>query len=60
MLASVLIPAIGVWLTVSPVAGALGFVALPPRYWPLLAGMLLGYMVLTQVVKVWFVKRYGE
>jgi len=58
--ASVLIPAIGVWLTVSPVAGTLGFVALPSRYWLLLAGMLVGYMVLTQVVKSWFVKRYEE
>jgi Mg2+-importing ATPase len=60
MLASVVIPAIGVWLTVSPVAGALGFVALPPRYWPLLAGMLLGYMLLTQMVKSWFYRRYGD
>ncbi len=58
--ASVLIPAIGVWLTVSPVAGTLGFVALPSRYWLLLAGMLVGYMVLTQGVKGWFVGRYGD
>ncbi len=56
--ASVLIPAIGVWLTVSPLAGTLGFVALPGRYWGLLAGMLVAYMVLTQLVKRWFVARY--
>jgi P-type Mg2+ transporter len=60
MVASVVLPAIGTWLTVSPVAPALGFVALPARYWPLLAGMLLGYMLLTQGVKSWFYGRYGE
>jgi Mg2+-importing ATPase len=58
--ASVLIPAIGMWLTVSPLASTLGFVALPARYWLLLAGMLLTYMLLTQVVKSWFQRRYGD
>jgi Mg2+-importing ATPase len=58
--ASVLIPAIGVWLTLSPLAATLGFVALPGRYWLLLAGMLVSYMLLTQVVKHWFHRRYGE
>ncbi|MDR3641597.1 MAG: magnesium-translocating P-type ATPase [Humidesulfovibrio sp.] len=41
----------GMWLPFSPMAGALGMVALPPLYWPLLAGMSLGYVLLTQVVK---------
>ena len=59
MVASIVIPAIGMWLTVSPVAPTLGFVALPALYWPLLAGMLLAYMLLTQVVKSWFHRRYG-
>jgi Mg2+-importing ATPase len=58
--ASIVIPAIGMWLTVSPVAGTLGFVPLPPLYWLLLAAMLAGYMLLTQGVKTWFVRRYGE
>jgi len=60
MVASVLIPAIGMWLTVSPLAPTLGFVALPARYWLLLAGMLLTYMLLTQGVKTWFHRRYGD
>jgi len=60
IVASVVIPAIGMWLTVSPVASALGFVGLPALYWPLLAGMLLTYMLLTQMVKSWFHRRYGE
>ena len=48
------------WLTVSPLAAALGFVPLPPLYWLLLAIMLLCYVILTQVVKTWFVHRFGE
>jgi Mg2+-importing ATPase len=57
---SLVIVAVGAWLTVSPLADTLGFVALPPLYWLLLAIMLLCYMVLTQLVKTWFVRRYGE
>jgi Mg2+-importing ATPase len=60
ILTSVIIVAAGAWLTISPLAGALGFVALPPLYWLYLAGMLLGYALLTQVVKVWFVRKFGE
>jgi Mg2+-importing ATPase len=58
--ASVVIPTIGMWLTVSPLAATLGFVALPALYWLLLAGMLLAYMLLTQGVKSWFHRRYGD
>jgi Mg2+-importing ATPase len=60
VMASVVIPVVGVWLTVSPLAGTLGFVALPGRYWGLLATMLVAYMLLTQVVKGWFYRRYGD
>jgi Mg2+-importing ATPase len=57
---SVIIVAIGAWLTVSPLAHALGLVALPSMYWLYLAFMLLGYAILTQAVKVWFIRRFGE
>ncbi|HEV3216059.1 MAG TPA: magnesium-translocating P-type ATPase [Vicinamibacterales bacterium] len=57
---SIVIVAIGAWLTVSPLAGPLGLVRLPRLYWLFLAGMLLGYVALTQVVKSWFVRRFGE
>jgi P-type Mg2+ transporter len=57
---SVLIVAVGAWLTVSPLARTLGFVPLPPLYWLLLAVMLLGYVILTQAVKSWFVRRFSE
>ncbi len=58
--ASLVIVAIGAWLTVSPLAGTLGFVPLPGAYWPILAGMLAMYVVLTQIVKTWFIRRFGD
>ena len=57
---SLAIVAVGAWLPYSPLAGTLGFVPLPGLYWPYLLAMLLGYVVLTQVVKTWFVKKYGD
>jgi Mg2+-importing ATPase len=60
IITSVIIVAVGAWLTVSPLANALGFVVLPPRYWLFLALMLLGYAILTQIVKTWFIRRFGE
>jgi Mg2+-importing ATPase len=42
---------IGLWLPVSPLAATLGFVPLPPLYWPILVLTLLCYLVLTQIVK---------
>jgi P-type Mg2+ transporter len=60
ILTSLIIVAVGAWLTISPVAKTLGFVALPMLYWPLLAGMLLAYIVLTQIVKSWFVRKFAD
>ena len=60
ILTSVIIVAVGAWLTVSPLAKTLGFVTLPPMYWLYLAIILLSYAILTQVVKTWFIRRFGE
>jgi Mg2+-importing ATPase len=60
LFASLAIVAVGAWLPYSPLAGALGLTPLPPLYWLLLAGMLLCYVLLTQVVKSWFYHRFGE
>jgi Mg2+-importing ATPase len=60
ILTSIIIVAAGAWLTVSPLATTLGFVPLPPLFWLYLAVMLLGYALLTQVVKTWFIRRFGE
>jgi P-type Mg2+ transporter len=57
---SLIIVSVAAWLTVSPLAGALGFVPLPPLYWLLLAIMLPCYVILTQAVKTFFFRRFGE
>ena len=60
IITSLIIVTVGAWLTVSPLADTLGFVALPPQYWVLLAIMLVAYVILTQVIKTWFFHRYGD
>ena len=57
---SLLVVLVGVWLTVSPLAATLGFVPLPPMYWLYLLAMMLCYALLTQGVKTWFTRRFGE
>lgn len=59
MTSSVLIVLIGTWLTVSPLAPALGFVPLPSLFWLLLVPILCAYIVLTQVVKNHLARRLG-
>ena len=57
---SLIIVGVGAWLTVSPLAGTLGFVALPPTFWLYLIGVLVGYVILTQLVKTWFYRKFGD
>ncbi len=52
-----LIMGVAVWLPYSPLAGALGFVALPALYWPILLATLLCYVLLTQAVKMWLIRK---
>jgi P-type Mg2+ transporter len=49
----------GIWLPYSPFAAALGFVPLPLAYWPILAVMIVMYLLLTHVMKIWFHRRFG-
>jgi Mg2+-importing ATPase len=56
-LTTVLIMALGAWLPCSPLAGALGFVPLPPLFWPILAATLLCYVALTQLIKTWLIRK---
>jgi Mg2+-importing ATPase len=59
-LTSLIIVAVGAYLPFSPLASWLGFVPLPPIYWLLLFGMLAAYVVLTQIVKTWFYRKFGD
>ncbi|HYV37846.1 MAG TPA: magnesium-translocating P-type ATPase, partial [Gemmataceae bacterium] len=52
------IMAVGTWLPFSPLGPAFGFTPLPLLYWPLLVATLLGYVLLTQVVKTWLFRKH--
>lgn len=56
---TVVIMAIGVYLPFSPFAHSLGFVKLPGQYWIILEFILLSYVALTQLVKMWYAKKFG-
>jgi Mg2+-importing ATPase len=51
--------AVGVAVPFSPLGAAVGLVPLPPAYFPWLAGTLLCYCLLTQVVKRWYIRKFG-
>lgn len=54
---AVAVMALAAWLPYSPLAPALGFVPLPPLYWPILLVTLLCYVGLTQLVKTWLIRK---
>jgi P-type Mg2+ transporter len=56
-LTTVVIMAIAAWLPFSPMARMLGFVPLPGLFWPILFLTLLCYVVLTQLVKMWLIRK---
>ncbi|HZP78879.1 MAG TPA: magnesium-translocating P-type ATPase [Pseudolabrys sp.] len=56
---TVVICLVGILLPFTGVGAALGFTPLPALYWPLVAAMLLTYAVLTHLVKLWSVRRWG-
>ena len=51
------IMAFGIWLPYSPLASSLGFTHLPTLYWPILVATMLAYVLLTQGIKVWLLRR---
>ena len=57
ILTTVAVMVVGASLPFSPLGPVLGIVPLPALYWPLLAAILLGYVVLTQAVKSWLLAR---
>jgi Mg2+-importing ATPase len=56
---TVIICTVGMTLPFTWAGSALGFEPLPWLYWPLVAAMLLTYAILTHLVKVWFIRRWG-
>jgi len=51
------IMALGVWLPYSPLASSLGLTGLPKMYWPILLLTLFSYVGLTQLIKVWLLRK---
>jgi Mg2+-importing ATPase len=54
-----LIIAVGLWLPFSVFGASLGLRPLPGAFFPWLALILACYCLATQLVKSWFVRRYG-
>jgi Mg2+-importing ATPase len=57
-LTTLAIMASGMWLPYSPLASALVLTNLPRMYWPILLLTLLSYMGLTQLIKVWLLRKH--
>jgi Mg2+-importing ATPase len=56
-LTTIVIMLFGAYLPYSPLAQALGFVPLPGLFWPILLATLLCYVGLTQIIKMWLIRK---
>ena len=56
---SVIICVVGIALPFTYIGSSLGFVPLPPLYWPVVLAIIGCYAVLTHLTKTWFVHRWG-
>ena len=60
LMATAVIMLLGIVIPFTRFGEYLGFVALPSTYFLWLVGILLSYCGLTQLVKVWYIKRFGK
>ncbi|MFI9604154.1 magnesium-translocating P-type ATPase [Streptomyces sp. NPDC052043] len=58
MVMTAAVMAFGIALPFTPLGASIGLRPLPMSYFPWLIGTLLAYCVLTQLVKVWFIRRF--
>lgn len=59
VLMSLFIVSLGIAIPFSPLAKPFGFVKPPPMYFVALFIMVVAYLFLVQVVKKWFIRKYG-
>nr|WP_231956273.1 magnesium-translocating P-type ATPase [Aneurinibacillus soli] len=59
LLTSVIMMA-GIYIPFSVFGASIGLQPLPLDYFPWLAAILLGYCVLTQVIKKWYIRKFNE
>lgn len=57
---SLLVVALSILLPFTPLGGFLGFVAPPLLFFFILASMVIVYLLMVEVVKQWFYKRYAK
>lgn len=60
MLMTFAIMAIGIIIPFTPFGHYIGLMPLPLRYFPWLIAILLCYCVLTQVIKTWYIRKFGK
>lgn len=58
MITTFAIMAIGIIIPFTGFGASIGLVALPWSYFPWLIGILLGYCVLTQIIKNWYIRKF--
>ena len=56
---SIVVCMIGIALPYSALAPGLQLTPLPPANWPILSAMILAYLALTHLMKVWLHRRFG-
>ena len=54
------IMAIGIYIPFSSLGESIGLMPLPGAYFPWLFATLLGYCVLTQTIKNWYIRKFGH
>jgi Mg2+-importing ATPase len=58
IISTICVIAVGIYLPFSPFAEAFQFLPLPPLYFVLLFIGLILYFIITQLLKMWFIKKY--
>lgn len=60
LLATIIVMAIGIYLPFSPLGPMIGLQALPLAYFPWLIATLLSYCVVAQLMKTFYIRRFGQ
>lgn len=60
LLTTVLVMGLGIYLPFSPLGALVGLQPLPWEYFPWLAGTLVSYCVVAQLMKRFYIRRFGE
>ena len=59
MISTLIIMAVGIFLPIGPWGHYFKLVSLPPLYFIFLPMIVLAYMILTQMMKLFYTRRYG-